>query len=89
MLLVFIASNVRYLVDISQVLIFLGLMFFVLYFNSFAVNEFQRKLTIAFWSLASLATVIMGLLIGLTGDKNLFLNQNPQLYAQLQDWFTR
>jgi hypothetical protein len=34
-------------------------------------------------------TVLAGFLIGFTGDKNNFLNQNPALYYRLVEWFTR
>jgi hypothetical protein len=41
------------------------------------------------WIMASLLTALSGFLIGFTGDKNNFLNQNPQLYYQLFEWFSR
>lgn len=85
---VFIASNVRYLLDISQALAFLALLFYSVHLSGFAVNRVQRNLAAAAWIIAALAAVVMGLLIGITGDKNLFLNQNPELYYKLMDWFS-
>ncbi|HAX68882.1 MAG TPA: hypothetical protein DCY14_04690 [Anaerolineae bacterium] len=88
-LVVFAASNIRYLVDIAQELILLAVVFSGTYLPVFAVNRFQKGTVAILWWLAVLATLSMGLLIGLTGDRNLFLNQNPQLYYQLAEWFSR
>jgi hypothetical protein len=88
-LVVFAASNIRYLVDIAQELILLAVVFSGTYLPVFAVNRFQKGTVAILWWLAALATLSMGLLIGLTGDRNLFLNQNPQLYYQLAEWFSR
>lgn len=88
-LVVFAASNIRYLVDIAQELVLLAVVFSGVYLPVFAVNRFQKRTVAILWWLAVLATLGMGLLIGLTGDRNLFLNQNPQLYYQLAEWFSR
>ena len=88
-LLMYITSNMRYLVDIAQETILLLVVFAGSYMRTFAINRFQKKVVGMIWVLASALTVIMGLLIGITGDKNNFLNQNPQVYYQLLEWFSR
>ena len=86
-LLIFINSAMRYLLDISPALIVLSTMFVGYYVQSVEKNPYFNKLVSYAWILAALITVISGFLIGFTGDKNIFLNQNPQLYYQLYEWF--
>ena len=86
-LLIFINSAMRYLLDISPALIVLSTMFVGYYVQSVEKNPYLIKMVSYAWILASLITVISGFLIGFTGDKNIFLNQNPQLYYQLYEWF--
>lgn len=85
----YIASNMRYLLDISQQFILLTVLFVFFFMPVFAINRFQKRVVAFLWIIASLATVLMGLLIGLTGPRNNFLNQNSQLFFQLMDWFAR
>lgn len=88
-LLIFINSAMRYLVDISPSLIVLSTMFVSYYANKIDTNPYLVK-TIAFlWVVGTGLTVLAGFLIGFTGDKNNFLNQNPGLYYQLYEWFSR
>jgi hypothetical protein len=86
-LLIFINSAMRYLLDISPALIVLSTMFVGYYVQSVEKNPYLIKLVSYTWILASLLTVVSGFFIGFTGDKNIFLNQNPQLYYQLYKWF--
>jgi hypothetical protein len=86
-LLIFINSAMRYLLDISPALIVLSTMFVGYYVQSVEKNPYFIKMVSYAWILAALITVISGFLIGFTGDKNIFLNQNPQLYYQLYKWF--
>jgi hypothetical protein len=86
-LLVFINSAMRYLLDISPVLIVLSTMFIGCYTQSVEKNPYFIKMVPYAWILASLLTVVSGFFVGFTGDKNIFLNQNPQLYYQLFEWF--
>ena len=86
-LLIFINSAMRYLLDISPALIVLSTMFVGFYLQSVEKNPYLIKLISYAWILASLLTVVSGFFIGFTGDKNIFLNQNPQLYYQLYKWF--
>jgi hypothetical protein len=82
-LLIFINSAMRYLLDVSPALIVLSTMFLGYYVQSVEKNPNFFKLVSYAWILASLLTVVFGLFIGFTGDKNNFLNKNPQLYYQL------
>jgi hypothetical protein len=86
-LLIFINSAMRYLLDISPALIVLSTMYVGYYEQSVEKNPYLIKLILCAWILASLLTVVSGFFIGFTGDKNIFLNQNPQLYYQLYNWF--
>ena len=86
-LLIFINSAMRYLLDISPALIVLSTMFVGYYVQSVEKNPYLIRLISYAWILASLLTVVFGFFIGFTGDKNIFLNQNPQLYYQLYKWF--
>jgi hypothetical protein len=86
-LLIFINSAMRYLLDITPALIVLSTMFVGYYVQSVEKNPYLIKLILYAWILASLLTVVSGFFIGFTGDKNIFLNQNPQLYYQLYNWF--
>jgi len=86
-LLIFINSAMRYLLDISPALMVLSTMFVGYYVQSVEKNPYFIKMVSYAWILAALITVISGFLIGFTGDKNIFLNQNPQLYYQLYKWF--
>lgn len=88
-LLVFINSAMRYLVDIAPALIVLSTMAVGRSVDWIEKQTVVRKLYAALWILASTATVVTGFLIGFTGDKNNFLNQNPGLYYQLYEWFAR
>ena len=88
-LLIFINSAMRYLLDISPALIVLSTMFVGYYVQSVEKNPYLLKMVSYAWILASLLTVVSGFFIGFTGDKNIFLNQNPQLYYQLYEWFGR
>ncbi|MDO9300253.1 MAG: hypothetical protein Q7T89_02680 [Anaerolineales bacterium] len=86
-LLVFINSAMRYLLDVSPALIVLSTMFVGYYLQSVEKKSCLLKLILFAWILAALLTVVSGFFIGFTGDKNIFLNQNPQLYYQLYEWF--
>ena len=86
-LLIFINSAMRYLLDVSPALIVLSTMFMGYYVQSVEKNPYFIKMVSYAWILASLLTVVSGFFIGFTGDKNIFLNQNPRLYYQLYQWF--
>jgi hypothetical protein len=88
-LLSFINSAMRYLVDITPALIVLSTMFAGYYVRRWDQHPYLVKTTATLWILASMLTVLAGFLIGFTGDKNNFLNQNPALYYRLVEWFTR
>jgi hypothetical protein len=88
-LLSFINSAMRYLVDITPALIVLSTMFAGHYVRRWEQHPYLVKTTATLWILASMLTVLAGFLIGFTGDKNNFLNQNPALYYRLVEWFTR
>lgn len=88
-LLIFINSAMRYLVDISPALIILSTMFVGYYVKAIDTNPMMVKITAFIWIIVSLLTITFGFLIGFTGDKNNFLNQNPALYNQLFEWFNR
>ncbi len=88
-LLSFVNSAMRYLVDISPALIVLSTMFAGYYVRTWDRNPYFVKATASLWILASTLTVLAGFLIGFTGDKNNFLNENPALYYRLVEWFVR
>jgi hypothetical protein len=88
-LLVFVSTSMRYLVDITPALIILCSLFVGLYIRSFGEKGYWVKAILYLWLLTALLTVVTGLLIGLTGGQNNFLNKNPQLYHQLLEWFSR
>jgi hypothetical protein len=88
-LLIFINSAMRYLVDISPALIVLSTMYVSYYVNKIDTKPYMVKTIAALWIIATSLTVLAGFLIGFTGDKNNFLNQNPALYYQLYEWFSR
>ncbi|MCZ2121071.1 MAG: hypothetical protein LC108_02265 [Anaerolineales bacterium] len=88
-LLIFINSAMRYLADVAPALIILSAMFVGYYVKAVDTNWLLRRAIAWLWVAASALTVIFGLLIGFTGDKNNFLNQNPALYYLLSEWFTR
>jgi hypothetical protein len=88
-LMVFVSTSMRYLVDITPALIVLSSMFVGLYIRSFEGKRTWVKAARFLWLLAAILTVVSGLLIGLTGGQNNFLNKNPQLYHQLIEWFSR
>jgi hypothetical protein len=88
-LLIFINSAIRYLFDISPELILLSTIFVGSNLHKIAAKSYQVKVLSFLWILASILTVVSGFLIGFTGEKNNFLNQNPQLYYQLHQWFSR
>jgi hypothetical protein len=79
----------RYLVDISPALIVLSTMYVSYYVNKIDTKPYLVKTIAALWIIATSLTVLAGFLIGFTGDKNNFLNQNPALYYQLYEWFSR
>ena len=88
-LLVFVSTSMRYLVDITPALIILSSMFVGLYIRSLEKDGYWVKAIMYLWLLTTLLTVTAGLLIGITGGQNNFLNKNPQLYHQLLEWFSR
>jgi hypothetical protein len=88
-LLVFVSTSMRYLVDITPAAIVFSSLFVGLYIRSFEKDDFWAKAIPYVWLLTAVLTVIAGLLIGITGGQNNFLNKNPQLYHQLLDWFSR
>lgn len=88
-LMIFVSSAMRYLFDISSALVVLSVIFVGAYLKNFPQKPSQVRLVSALWIFASVVTVISGFLIGFTGDKNNFLNQNPYLYYQLFEWFQR
>jgi hypothetical protein len=88
-LLIFVSTSMRYLVDITPAVIVLSSLFVGLYIRSFEKDEYWAKAIQYVWILTALLTVIAGLLIGITGGQNNFLNKNPQLYHQLLNWFNR
>lgn len=85
-LLVFISSAMRYLYDIAPAVILLGILFVGHNLDRLANKPYQMRLLILFWMLATGLTALTGVLIGITGDRNHFLNKNPQLYYQLLEW---
>lgn len=86
-LLIFINSAVRYLFDIIPVLIVLSVIFAGSYLHMFAQGPYQARLVAILWILASVLTGLAGFLAGFTGERNNFLNHNPQLYYKLLEWF--
>jgi hypothetical protein len=88
-LLVFVSTSMRYLVDITPALIVLSSIFVGLYTQSFGEKGYWVKVILFLWLFTASLTVLAGLLIGLTGGQNNFLNKNPQLYHQLLEWFSR
>lgn len=86
-LLMFINSAMRYLVDVSPALIILSTIFVGYYIKNIDTNPILIKIIASLWFIASTLTVVSGFLIGFTGDRNNFLNQNPTLYYQLLEWF--
>ncbi|HET7144006.1 MAG TPA: hypothetical protein VFI68_08315, partial [Anaerolineales bacterium] len=86
-LLIFINSAVRYLFDVIPVLIVLSVIFAGSYMHMFAQEPYQARLVAFLWILASVLTGLAGLLVGFTGERNNFLNHNPQLYYKLLEWF--
>lgn len=88
-LLLFLTSAMRYLADMAPVVILLAAIFAGSFTQTFALNRFQQRAIAVLWVLAAAATVSMGFLIGLSGERNNFLNQNPQVFYQLMEWFTR
>jgi hypothetical protein len=87
-LLVFITSAMRYLADITPVALVLVAIFAGSLTETFAPTPLQRRAVGVLWILVSISTSVMGVLIGITGGRNNFLNQNPQLYYQLLKWFS-
>ena len=88
-LLVFVSTSMRYLVDITPAFIVLSSLFVGLHTRTFEEKGNWGRVISFLWILTALLTVAAGLLIGLTGGQNNFLNKNPQLYHQLLDWFNR
>jgi hypothetical protein len=88
-LLVFVSTSMRYLVDITPEVIVLSTLFVGVYIRSFEKDKYWVKAIRYLWLFTALLTVIAGLLIGITGGQNNFLNKNPQLYHQLLQWFSR
>jgi hypothetical protein len=88
-LLVFVSTSMRYLVDITPALIILSSIFVGLHIRSFEQKGTWVKVIMFLWIITAILTVITGLLIGLTGGQSNFLNKNPQLYHQLLAWFSR
>lgn len=87
-LLVFINSAMRYLADVFPALLLLCVLFTGFYARNFIVQKYQMQLLSLTWGLFAVATAVFGFLIGFTGDKNLFLNNNPRLFYQLFEWFS-
>jgi hypothetical protein len=88
-LFTFLYSAMRYLFDFSSALIVLSTMLIGYYLQRVDQNPYVAKILAFLWILSSALTVIAGILIGITGDRNNFLNQNPSLYYQLVEWFSR
>lgn len=89
LLFAFVSSSMRYLFDLSPALIVVSTMFVGYHTQSFEKRSYAVKLFSGLWILAALATVSFGILVGLTGGQNNFLNKNPQLYYQFLEWFNR
>lgn len=88
-LLIFLYGSVRYTVDISPVLIIFSTMLIAHYVKTVDTNPYLIKIIAMLWVLFSCLTVIMGFFIGITGDRNNFLNQNPALFYTMMEWFNR
>jgi len=88
-LLILTYSAMRYLLDISCAAIVLSTIFVGYYAQSVEKKSYLLQIGSYAWILASILTVISGFFIGFTGDANIFLNQNPQLYHKLFEWFSR
>lgn len=87
-LLVFVSSSMRYLFDVTSVLIVLSSIFVGLHVRSFEEKSWEVKIIAYLWLSMAVLTVIFGFLIGFTGGQNNFLNKNPQLYYQFTKWFS-
>jgi hypothetical protein len=86
-LLIFVSSAMRYLLDVSPALIVLSTIFVNYHTRSVEKKPYWVKIISYAWILAVILTVVSGFFIGFTGDRNIFLNQNPQLYYRLFEWF--
>jgi len=86
-LLLFLYASVRYLLDVSQILIILSTLFVGNYVQRFDTNPVVKKIISVSWVIVSILTFAFGFMIGLTGDKNTFLNQNPALFYLMASWF--
>jgi hypothetical protein len=88
-LFIFVSSSLRYLFDLTPALIVLSSVFVGYYVNWAEKEPYAIKMIAVLWLLSALATVMSGFLIGFTGMQNNFLNENPQIYYQLLEWFNR
>lgn len=88
-LLLFLYASIRYLLDVSQILIVLSALFVGNYVQTFDTNPIVKKIISISWVIVSILTFAFGFIIGLTGDKNTFLNQNPALFHLMASWFNQ
>lgn len=86
-LLLFISSSLRYLFDITPMLILLSTIFTGSQLKRLAAQPHQEKLFSLVWVAASLATMLFAILVSLTGDAGHFAKHNPALYQQISNWF--
>jgi hypothetical protein len=85
-LLVFISSSLRYLEDLTPTWILLSTVFFSRAWIRLPGEPWRRLFEIV-WLIASLLTVLFGLLIGLTGYAGAFRELNPALFQRLVELF--
>jgi hypothetical protein len=85
-LLVFISSSLRYLEDLTPTWILLATVFFTQAWVRLPAGTWRRLFCVA-WLVASLLTVLFGLLVGLTGYEGAFRELNPALFQRLVELF--
>jgi hypothetical protein len=86
-LLLFISSSLRYLFDITPMLILLSTIFAGSQLKRLATQPGQEKLFFMAWVTVCLVAALFAVLVSLTGYARYFAKQNPALYQQISNWF--
>lgn len=86
-LLVFIQNSYRYLVDVTPAATLLAILIISQIRLVIANHPIESWIWGVGWRVVALLTPILGILIAIKGYARAFMNQNPNLYYSLLDWF--
>lgn len=87
--LMFFASMMRYMADFMPLLVLLSFYGFLCAMDRYHDRKFTRGLLAVLFFLLSFVSILLGVLLGMSGANNHLLNNNPAVFYNLSRFFSK